>query len=490
MQAAPTPSFYVGSLPYKAAVADFNNDGNADIVTVHPIAGYLVVSTGNGDGTFSFASSYTFTQVRALACVDFNNDGNQDIALIIPNGVSVLFGLGNASFIPGFSQNFGSYLFAIASADFNNDNVADLAIVDTYLRKVHVMQGNGLGSFSSVAVCRTDSVPYDITTGDFNGDGYTDMATANYGDGADGLTIMLATGNGSFSSVNVPVGFTVFYITSGDYNADGKADIAVAGFGWLKIYLSGFGGLLAAGTYSLNSGNVKMVTADFNMDGKLDIGCSCYGNKRMFMLQGQGNGSFNAPLQYTADLGPLDIVAGDFNNDGKTDASVVNYNADNVSVFLNDIPKITISGPPVVCIGQTAVLVASGAQSYTWNALNSTATLVVMPPSSATYYLNASSLLGCTNTAQYNLVLSNCSSLEEPDPADIVLFPNPAAGSFFISGVSSSAVIKVHNGTGSEINFVTPGDGSYELPHGCSGFYFITVEEYGTKRTAKLIVNR
>jgi gliding motility-associated-like protein len=64
-------------------------------------------------------------------------------------------------------------------------------------------------------------------------------------------------------------------------------------------------------------------------------------------------------------------------------------------------PNININTiPPVICSGGSALLLAFGASSYTWNPSSSVGnTLVVSPSVTTSYTVTGSNLVGCTNTA-------------------------------------------------------------------------------------------
>jgi hypothetical protein len=102
-----------------------------------------------------------------------------------------------------------------------------------------------------------------------------------------------------------------------------------------------------------------IAAADFNSDSKLDI-VSCGNANNIWVLQGNGDGTFQPAVTYTVGTNyPEAVVLADFNGDGKTDILVVN-NDSTVSVLLNNgdgtfqtqvVTNITTNAPGVVASG-------------------------------------------------------------------------------------------------------------------------------------------
>ena len=181
--------------------------------------------------------------------------------------------------------------------------------------------------------------PYGLASGDFNGDGKTDLVVTNLGDDifSNSLTVLLATSNGFVKSV--PILFTgqPNYVATQDLNKDGKLDFAVVDrfFDVVHIYLgNGDGSFTEKGAYTIGNKSTGVAIGDFNRDGKLDLALPNDGLGNVAILNGNGDGSFGLPRYVFAGDSPQPGVVGDFNKDGFPDLAFPNYNSGNVVVLL------------------------------------------------------------------------------------------------------------------------------------------------------------
>ena len=220
------------------AAGDFNGDGKTDLAFT--IGSAVEVFTGNGDGTFS-VSPQTFSAGAnpiALAVADFNGDGKPDIAVLDQSGGALgLFQNTSSSSSVNF-QPVAIYPLPSSSVpavgmtvgDFNNDGFPDIAVSSASAVTIFLNNGDGtLGSPSTFPVSGTGANG-PIAAGDFNGDGNVDLAVLTVGCCSDSVLILPGDGAGGFSSPpqTFAVGAFPAALAVADFNGDGKPDIAIA----------------------------------------------------------------------------------------------------------------------------------------------------------------------------------------------------------------------------------------------------------------------
>ena len=347
--------------PTWVATGDFNGDGHEDVVTVAPACGPNVeVLLGNGDGTFTTKSTFTFSGPVTATAGDFNGDGKLDIAVVTqgsPDAVLILLGNGDGTFKAPISVSLGVSVnaFQAVVADFNRDGHADLAISERnggtgFL----VLLGKGDGTFLAPSTFAIPTQGFGIATGDFNNDGIPDLEVTSPYDA--GLNIFLGDGTGKFTPVNNPAtgtlptvnvgipGFTApTSVAIGDFNNDGKADVVVAlgltgGSSAVAVLLGNGDGTLGP-PFLFGTGDTVTLVAvgDFNSDGKLDWAVTTANPvDSVTVALGRGDGTFAAAGMYIADNAPVWFAFGDFNSDGVLDMVVPNQPANTVDLLMGN----------------------------------------------------------------------------------------------------------------------------------------------------------
>ena len=206
-----------------------------------------------------------------------------------------------------------------------------------------ILLGNGDGTFQAALDYVAGSTPSSVAVGDFNGDGFLDVAVLN----PDAVVVLLGNGDGTFQmphSYGIPT--DAVCVAAGDFNGDGIFDLAVVSNssavpGVVTIMLGrGDGSFQVTSSFPTGQGSNFVVVADFNGDGKLDIVTSNYATgpfghanppvieSDVWIFLGNGDGTFQEAGAYAIDVGPRSVAVGDSNGDGIPDLAVSSYNSD------------------------------------------------------------------------------------------------------------------------------------------------------------------
>jgi len=229
----------------------------------------------------------------------------------------------------------GSNPYSVAVGDFNGDGKTDIATANTgtgaNTASVLLNSGDGFAIHTDYPV---GNFPSGIAVGDFNGDGKADIATANYN--AFTVSVLLNTGSSFAPHTDYPVGIHPFGVVVGDFNGDGMLDIATAnnGANTASVLLNSGDGFATQADYPVGSDPAGIVVGDFNGDGKLDIATANNGANTASVLLNSGDG-FAAHADYPVGSKPEGIAVGDFNGDGMPDIATANLGANTASVLLN-----------------------------------------------------------------------------------------------------------------------------------------------------------
>ena len=293
-QTASNPT--TGIDPDLIVIGDFNGDGNLDLLVDAVGNGNSTVLEMLGDGQGNFtASSQIATGANSIAVCDFNGDGILDLAINNVNGVTLAQGDGHGNFSDvNTTGGSGATAVAIVTGDFNNDGIPDLAIAYGYSNNVSVLLGKGSGMFTTSANPATGNNPVAIVTGDFNNDGILDLATLNQGatiTSNGSVTILLGKGDGTFTAtpVSPATGVRSESMVTGDFNGDGISDLMVANTqdNTTTTLLSNGDGTFTSTTTSLAPyvAPLALAVGDWNGDGLADfaaVNVGSYTNNKYF----------------------------------------------------------------------------------------------------------------------------------------------------------------------------------------------------------------
>jgi hypothetical protein len=308
---------------------DLNKDGRPDLLVANRSAAKMSLLLGDGAGGFATAVSPNVgTNPTSVVVSDVNRDGNPDVLVAnnVTNNISLLLGDGTGN-LPASGTNMasGGSLKAIRTADLDLDGDQDIIVAGT---QVHTHLNNGSGGFGGITNFSAASTPQAMVTADFNGDGRTDVATANLSSAAT-LAVLLGNGTGGFTlpARTLGLGSNGAAIAAGDVDRDGKTDVAVA-VGSAPNYevrvLKGVGDgtFTALATLTLTSaspGLDGLAIGDIDGDGRLDIAATAPSSDNVVVWRGNGAGGFSTPVFWSSSDTTGSVALADLNSDGLLD---------------------------------------------------------------------------------------------------------------------------------------------------------------------------
>jgi hypothetical protein len=407
------------------AAADFNQDGFPDTAVLNQDFSNSLISVqlNNGSGGLSAPAGYgTGGQFpNDLKSADLNRDGFPDLLATFGNRVplKVLLNNGNGGFAAPLSFSGDPFIFLrLATGDFNLDGKLDVAATAReqtpfgLTPRVAIFLGNGQGGLSGPTFLSVGATPVPIVTGDFNQDGFLDLATLN---SEHNISVLSGAGNGSFGTAmlfpaGTDTGLAVgsLNLVTADFNQDGKLDLAASE----RTHVSGqtagkLSVLLGAGNGSfgspitLNLDKVESLLAgDFDEDGKPDLAVGMP-NATLRVLPGLGTGSFGTPvLLNTASSNVTIIGAADFNLDGHLDLAGVsseNFPANDVVAVQM---KVCTAAPTINCptniIRSADPGQCSAVVNFTPTATGTPSPTVTCTPASGSVFPNGATTVNCT----------------------------------------------------------------------------------------------
>jgi hypothetical protein len=314
---------------------DFNNDGNSDIVLT--IDGELSLLIGIGNGTFQIIPSFYSSAfaTKDIKTNDFNHDGNYDLVTLSygdSQGIHVFFGNGNGTFQSPKDFYGLVYDWSLEIADFNKDGNLDLAVPGC-----KILFGNGADSFDAGYKYGAGfGYSEGIVAGDFNSDGWPDLAVGTRESRGGCFSVILNKLDGTFYQLPTYEAGSE-NIISKDVNNDSYSDLIGVDFdGSVSILLGNSSGSFQLKSKFISGNNTTSVTsADFNKDGILDLALTNSGNGgSISIFSGVGDGTFNSTANLTGCSIPNSITSGDLDNDGNIDLAVSDVDINSGSVLI------------------------------------------------------------------------------------------------------------------------------------------------------------
>lgn len=411
--------------------ADIDNDGDLDIIVSGEVGGPIVRSAIfiNNGGTYVLQGTENVIVPGHFADIklgDIDGDGDLDV---IFNGNS------NGDMGKGIALNDGSGIFTRSAldvttatiscgfADFDNNGLLDYYVIGNRTDNTGtIFFQNVDGTFTKDQSSFVDFnlVDPEISTVDFNNDGYTDIFLDGWNEteSVRYSSILINDGFGKFNTMAQPnlirkgFGSSVWGDVDGDgfmdllFNGDGGAD-GEGSSDIYRLYKNNGGSLESKATFNdyrqISVGDGARLV-DWDNDGDLDIILTGWSNTlgrqatMLFECTSAANFTYVENALSNTDfpgVSESSIETADLNNDGKIDLLITGYNgnqATQVGKFDRNIcgyylnQTATANTKPTAPTGMSESIVPSGDETlvtFTWNA----ATDAQTPQKSLTYNL-------------------------------------------------------------------------------------------------------
>ena len=378
----PPVTLSVGPGISDVAVADVNQDGLPDLLLTNQIAGVVEVmlykraaglspatiyragaglSEVIGDSSTTSRSLLSQEATKGALATALSPGGPTDLLALNAGShtIGVLQGLGNGRFANPTVLPTAGATIAVRAGDFNNDGYPDLAILGT--NGLTIWFGFGDGVFAPGKTYDVGPGPTGLSIADTNGDGFSDLVVGNaFGD----VIVLRAIGNGLFEQP-APTDQSVMLAVSPVPGQNGQALVIANqaldrvtvqnGNGAPQTVADRTTGLLVPGTPVLD---------DLNGDGIADLVVPNSGGNSVFVYPGLPSGGFGASLDdgngFFAGTNPVSVLVADVNGDGRPDLITANKGSNDVSILLNQAagagitfvqgPRLRVGSGPVALL--------------------------------------------------------------------------------------------------------------------------------------------
>jgi hypothetical protein len=340
----PVQSIPVSGQPTLVHAADLNGDRRPDLVIA--LKGQVAVLL-NGEKQWRESARFDFPrEAVALAGADFDGDGAVDIAIADHDtyGVAVAKGDGKGGFrltpVAVRAKTTGRpHIHGLQAGDLNGDRKPDLLFASSGEGELIPLLNNGNGSFTPGAPVKVGSTAWYPTLADFNRDGRLDAVSADFN--RNQVHVVLGDGKGSFAPAPRSP-FTVFarpfWMKAGDVDGDGSLDVYGVhdDHGRLTVLLGdGKGGFtqMAGSPFDLGAEAYGVQLADLNRDGRMDAAFPLL-NGELRVLYGKANGGFEPVVAAGTGAGSFWITAADLDGNGSLKLLVPDPRSSAIKVYL------------------------------------------------------------------------------------------------------------------------------------------------------------
>ncbi len=337
--------------PGGIAVGDVNGDGWPDVVSANhgttsaPLGlDSFSVMTGDGDATFTKLVPDVGTGTHGpldIALADLNEDGALDVVTLhretprVNNALQtprVMVFHGNPGAQLGNLRSFpaGGRTRRVKMLDLNGDGDLDVASIGDVDDEIRYWLGDGSGGLGGQQIGAATHDPVDLAVGDLSNDGEDDLVTVST-DGS--LNVWLGLANGMvFGAFSVPnIGSSPQGLAIADKDGDGKDDVFVASGNDDTVRIipsdpvSSLPDRDRMRSYSMGDRPVAVALADLDSNGRIDVVTADEGGHTVSLRQGNPGTSLRGRTSYVMAGLPNAVALGDLDGDGTIDVVTGHY---------------------------------------------------------------------------------------------------------------------------------------------------------------------
>jgi hypothetical protein len=343
-----------------AAPADFNGDAKADLLFLNNTNRGIAEWQMNGTTVTASPQIGTVTTGWHFADVgDFNADHRTDLLFLNDTTHGIAEWQMNGSTVtasPQIGIIAAGWRFS-DTGDYNGDGKTDLLFQNDTTHGLAVWQMNGTTVTANPQIGTVTAGWNYVDSGDFNGDHKTDLLFVN--DSTHGVAIWqmngtTVTAKPQIGTVNAAGGW--HFQQTGDFNGDGKTDLL-----FLNDTTRGVAIWQMNGTTVTSNSQIGTITTgwhfqdtgDFNGDGKTDLLFVNDSTHGVAIWQMNGNTVTSSPEIGTVAAGWHYSGLADTNGDHKTDILFANDNTHGIAVWQMDGTHV-VANPQIGTVNAAA----------------------------------------------------------------------------------------------------------------------------------------
>jgi hypothetical protein len=278
---APLP---FGSAPHSLGGADFDRDGDLDLVASH--AGGLTRFDNLGAGAFALGPLHFFPAgAQPLLVEDWNADGWPDLAVGSGGALELLLGDAQGNWTSGALFPLPGQALGLARGASALGGAPDLVAACSLA--LASFANDGLGQFGLPVLTPVSDAPASIALGDLDGDALLDAASC--ATTLTGVQVRFGDGQGGFGApVALAAGEGTADVALADLDADGRLDVLAVDAASHSASLRrarGGGSFAPLEAHALAAAPTRLVSADLDADGRADLIAAQAGDLSLGLLR-------------------------------------------------------------------------------------------------------------------------------------------------------------------------------------------------------------